>query len=76
LIDEFKLQSHAQSVIFIYTFKFDRNRVEGVALMWVLLLWMLGLLGLVSAFVSGFWFTVLFWIELQFMVLEEDDWNE
>jgi hypothetical protein len=44
--------------------------------MWVLLLWMAGLIGLVAAFTTGFWFTVLFWIEMQFMELEQDDWNE
>ena len=44
--------------------------------MWVLLLWMGGLIGLVAAFTTGFWFTVLFWIECQFMVLEQDEWNE
>lgn len=42
----------------------------------VLLLWMLALLGLVAAFVTGFWWTVLFWIEMQFMQLEEDEWND
>jgi len=42
----------------------------------VLLLWMLALIGLVAAFTTGFWFTVLFWIECQFMELQEDDWNE
>lgn len=44
--------------------------------MWVLLLWMFGLLGLVAAFATGFWWTVLFWIEMQFMELQEDDWYE
>lgn len=44
--------------------------------MWVLLLWMLSLIALVAAFTTGFWFTVLFWIEMQFMELYEDDWNE
>jgi len=43
--------------------------------MWVLLLWMGGLIGLVAAFTTGFWFTVLFWIECQFMELESDEWN-
>jgi hypothetical protein len=42
----------------------------------VLLFWMLGLIALVAAFTTGFWFTVLFWIEMQFMELQEDDWNE
>ena len=42
----------------------------------VLLLWMLSLIALVAAFTSGFWFTVLFWIEMQFMEFYEDDWNE
>ena len=41
----------------------------------VLLLWMLGLLGLVAAFTTGFWWTVLFWIEMQFMVLEQDGYD-
>lgn len=41
----------------------------------VLLLWILALIGLVAAFTTGFWFTVLFWIECQFMELQEDDWN-
>jgi len=44
--------------------------------MWVLLLWMGGLIGLVAAFITGFWFTVLFWIEMQFMEFYQDDWNE
>jgi hypothetical protein len=44
--------------------------------MWVLLLWMGGLIGLTAAFTTGFWFTVLFWIEMQFMELQKDDWNE
>lgn len=42
----------------------------------VLLLWILALIGLVAAFTTGFWFTVLFWIEMQFMELQGDDWNE
>jgi hypothetical protein len=42
----------------------------------VLLLWILALIGLVAAFTTGFWFTVLFWIECQFMELQKDDWNE
>lgn len=42
----------------------------------VLLLWMLALIGLVAAFTTGFWFTVLFWIECQFMELQEDDWYD
>jgi len=42
----------------------------------VLLLWMLSLIALVAAFTTGFWFTVLFWIEMQFMEFYEDDWNE
>jgi hypothetical protein len=44
--------------------------------MWLLLLWMGGLIGLVAAFTTGFWFTVLFWIEMQFMEFYQDDWNE
>lgn len=44
--------------------------------MWVILLYMGGLIALVAAFTTGFWFTVLFWIEMQFMQLEQDDWNE
>jgi hypothetical protein len=44
--------------------------------MWLLLLWMGGLIGLVAAFTTGFWFTVLFWIEMQFLEFYEDDWNE
>ena len=43
--------------------------------MWVLLLWMAGLIGLVAAFATSFWWTVLFWIELQFMVMEEDGYD-
>lgn len=42
----------------------------------VLLLWMIALICLVAAFATGFWWTVLFWIELQFMELQEDDWND
>ena len=42
----------------------------------VLLLWMASLIALVAAFTTGFWFTVLFWIEMQFMEFYEDDWNE
>ena len=42
----------------------------------ILLLWILALIGLVAAFTTGFWFTVLFWIEMQFMQMEGDDWNE
>jgi hypothetical protein len=42
----------------------------------VLLLWMGGLIGLTAAFTTGFWFTVLFWIEMQFMELQKDDWND
>jgi len=42
----------------------------------VLLLWMLSLIALVAAFTTGFWFTVLFWIEMQFMEYYKDDWNE
>jgi hypothetical protein len=42
----------------------------------VLLLWMASLIALVAAFTTGFWFTVLFWIEMQFMELQKDDWNE
>lgn len=38
----------------------------------VLLLWMAALIALVAAFTTGFWFTVLFWIEMQFMELQED----
>jgi len=41
-----------------------------------IILYIIGLIGLVAAFTTGFWFTVLFWIEMQFMHLEEDDWNE
>ena len=41
----------------------------------MLLLWMLGLLGLVAAFTTGFWWTVLFWIEMHFMVLEQDGYD-
>lgn len=36
----------------------------------------LGLIGLVAAFTTGFWFTVLFWIEMQFMHLEGEDYVE
>jgi hypothetical protein len=39
----------------------------------VLLLWMLSLIALVAAFTTGFWWTVLFWIEMQFMELHEDE---
>jgi len=42
----------------------------------VLLLWILALIGLVAAFTTGFWFTVLFWIECQFMQMEGDDWYD
>jgi hypothetical protein len=42
----------------------------------VLLLWILALIGLVAAFTTGFWFTVLFWIEMQFMQMEGDDWYD
>jgi hypothetical protein len=41
----------------------------------VLLLWMASLIALVAAFTTGFWFTVLFWIEMQFMVLEQDGYE-
>ena len=44
--------------------------------MWVLLLWMGALIALVAAFTTGFWFAVLFWIEMQFMQIEGDDWYE
>lgn len=53
-----------------------RNRAKGAALMWVLLPWMLSLIALVAAFTTGFWFTVLFWIEMQLMELHQDEWNE
>jgi len=42
----------------------------------VLLLWLGGLIGLTAAFTTGFWWSVLFWVELQFMQLEQDSWNE
>lgn len=45
-------------------------------MMIVLLLWMLSLIALVAALTTGFWFTVLFWIEMQFMEYYQDDWNE
>jgi len=41
-----------------------------------IILYIIGLIGLMAAFTTGFWFTVLFWIEMQFMELYEDDWNE
>lgn len=41
-----------------------------------ILFYMIGLIGLVAAFTTGFWFTVLFWIDMQFMEFYEDDWNE
>jgi len=41
----------------------------------VLLLWMGGLIGLTAAFTTGFWWSVLFWIELQFMQLEKDGYD-
>ena len=44
--------------------------------MMVLLLWIGGLIGLTAAFTTGFWWTVLFWIEMQFLEFYEDDWNE
>jgi hypothetical protein len=37
--------------------------------------YIIGLIALVAAFTTGFWWTVLFWIEMQIMQLEEDDWN-
>ena len=42
----------------------------------VLLLWVGGLIGLTAAFTTGFWWTVLFWIELQFIELQQDGWDE
>jgi hypothetical protein len=42
----------------------------------VLLLWLGGLIGLTAAFTTGFWWTVLFWIELQFMHLEAEEYDE
>lgn len=41
-----------------------------------ILFYAFGLIALVAMFTTGFWFTVLFWIEMQFMELYEDDWNE
>lgn len=41
----------------------------------ILLLWMLGLIGLVAAFTTGFWWSVLFWIEMQFIYLEAEDYD-
>jgi hypothetical protein len=41
-----------------------------------ILFYIIGLICLVAAFTSGFWFTVLFWIEMQFMQLEEDEGYE
>jgi len=35
----------------------------------------IGLIGLVAAFTTSFWFTVLFWIECQFMYLQEEDYG-
>ena len=41
-----------------------------------ILFYMVGLIFLVAAFTTGFWFTVLFWIEMQFMQMEGDDWYD
>lgn len=38
----------------------------------VLLLWLGGLIGLTAAFTKGFWWSVLFWIELQFMNIAQE----
>jgi len=40
-----------------------------------IILYIIGLIGLVAAFTTGFWFTVLFWIECQFMYLQEEDYG-